>query len=298
MTSPISVNHPWLSRGQQVEVAGHSLFVMDEGHGPALTLLHGFPTSAFDFHRVWPELTRCHRVIVHDHLGFGLSAKPEDYSYSLMEQADMAVMLWRQLGVTSTHLLAHDYGTSVATELVARHVRGILPVSIESLTLSNGSVRLDLAHLTTLQKILRSPLAGPWLAHLAPWPLFHSALRKTFAQPDKADEADLRIQWDLLNTRDGLLRLPAISQYLRERTLFRHRWLGSLAQWDRPTHLVWGRQDPIAVAAIAEALAADIPHAQLSWLEGVGHYPMLEAPEPWAETVLTWLKTVPTPTRS
>lgn len=297
MGLPGNIIHPWLRQGRLLKIAGHEIFVREEGEGPTLTLLHGFPTSSLDFHRVWPQLTRHHRVIVHDHLGFGLSSKPSTYSYSLVEQADMALMVWRKLGVESTHLVAHDYGTSVATELVARHVRGLLPVGLDSLTLSNGSVRLDLAHLTPLQKILRSPLAGPWLAAIAPWQVFRRALRNTFAQPDRADEDDLRTHWQLLQDHGGLKCLPAISYYLRERELFRSRWLDSLPLFDRPAHLVWGRQDPIAVEAIAEVIRAQVPGASLTWLEGVGHYPMLEAPEEWAQAVLTGLPPVQTPAR-
>jgi pimeloyl-ACP methyl ester carboxylesterase len=73
-------------------------------------------------------LAKSRRVIVHDHLGFGLSDKPAEYSYSLMEQAAYAVGVWRKLGIRRGHLLANDYGTSVATELLARHVRGMLPI--------------------------------------------------------------------------------------------------------------------------------------------------------------------------
>ena len=102
-----------------------------------MVILHGYPTSSYDYYKVLPELSKHYRVIIHDHLGFGFSDKPLDYSYSLLDQADLALQLWQQLGVKKTHLLAHDYGTSVATEIIARNNNHELTIEIEKLTLCN-----------------------------------------------------------------------------------------------------------------------------------------------------------------
>jgi pimeloyl-ACP methyl ester carboxylesterase len=82
--------------------------------------------------------------------------------------------------------------------------------------------------------------------------------------------------------------LPAISSYLDERTRFRERWIGALRKLDLPAHVLWGRRDPVAIPAIAEALAETIPGARLTWLDELGHYPMLENPTRWAENVLSF----------
>src|SRR5690606_10999721 len=84
------------------------------------------------------------------------NTKHLDYSYSLIEQADVALMLWRQLGITSAHVFAHDYGTSVATELLARWNRGLCAIELRSMTLCNGSVHIKLASLRVVQKLLLS----------------------------------------------------------------------------------------------------------------------------------------------
>ena len=67
---------------------------------------------------------------------------------------------------------------------------------------------------------------------------------------------------------------------------FRERWVGALEHLDIPAHILWGRRDPIAVPAIAEALAGEIPNARLTWLDEEGHFPMLEAPDKWAAAIL------------
>jgi pimeloyl-ACP methyl ester carboxylesterase len=92
-----------------------------------------------------------------------------------------------------------------------------------------------------------------------------------------------------LNHNGGRERLPAISSYLDERVRFRDRWTHALIAYDGPAHVLWGRRDPVAVPAIAERLASDLPRAELRWLERLGHYPMLEDPHAWARTVLAFL---------
>lgn len=53
--------------------------------------------------------------------------------------------------------------------------------------------------------------------------------------------------------------------------------------------MVWGRQDPVAVPAIGQQVADETPDARLTWLEGLGHCPMVEDPDAWAAAVLGFL---------
>src|SRR5262249_8882332 len=116
----------WQAAGRPIATAAGTVFARMDGAETAepLLVLHGFPTASSASPLAIPLLSKIYRVVVPDPLGFGLSDKPKGYSYSLIEQADAALEVWRALGIDSGHLLAHDYGTSVATELVARHIRG------------------------------------------------------------------------------------------------------------------------------------------------------------------------------
>lgn len=277
----------WRRRGDVVRVFDREVFFVDSGgSGPVLLLVHGFPTSSFDFHEVFDPLSESFRVIVHDHPGFGFSAKPTDYSYSLLEQAEYAAELWWQLGVRRAHLLAHDYGTSVATELVVRRERSSLPIQLESLTLSNGSIHLEFAKLRLSQRVLRNRWTGPLLARLAGRRFFERRLRALWGDPERVEAEDLEALWCGLEHGGGRRLLPRISGYLEERVRFRRRWVGALERLDLPGHVLWGRRDPIAVPATAEALAAEIPRARLTWLEDAGHFPMLEVPGEYVASAL------------
>ncbi len=281
----------WAEAGQRVEVHGFQHHVVTRGDPSrdALLLLHGFPTCSLDFHQVLPALAQDWFVVVHDHLGFGLSDKPTSYSYSLVEQAEQALGVWEQLGVGRGHLVAHDMGTSIATELLARRQRGGIPVTLESVTFCNGSMRLDLAELTWPQLVLKHRRWGPWLARLSTEAFFKRRLRKVLADPGRLDDEELSSAWAALLHGGGRERLPAISTYLDDRIRFLPRWWEALGSLDLPCQVLWGDRDPVARPAIAEAVAAQVPGSELRWLPGVGHYPMLEAPETWAEAVLAFV---------
>lgn len=281
----------WRARGQFVRLLGRTVFAVDAGPRAAepILLLHGFPTSSFDFHLALARLADGRRVIAHDHLGFGFSDKPTDYSYSLHEQADVALMIWQKLGVTRGHLIAHDYGTSIATELLARRERGLCPVEILSLTLTNGSVHRELAHLQPSQRILQHKSWGPLFARLANKLIFRLQIRRILGDGASVSDEELDGMWAGIRHDDGHLRLPEISSYLDERIRFRERWIGSLTRFDRPAHVLWGHQDPIAVPLMAETITAEIPTAKLTWLKDLGHYPMLERPSEWADAAAGFL---------
>lgn len=281
----------WQAQGRQVTVHGRRVFVVERGQPdrPAVVILHGYPTSSHDWSRVLVQLSASYRIVVHDHLGFGLSEKPTDYSYSLVEQAEIAVGLWRQLGIDRAHLIAHDYGTSVATEILARAERQPWGITFESLTLSNGSVHIELAKPRLIQHLLANPTLGPTVAQLASFSTLKRNFTRIIATKGALEDHDLRTIWELIEREDGRARLPQISRYLDERRKFWHRWIGALTRLEFPTLVLWGDQDPVARNVIAEALAGEIPGARLQWLTGVGHYPMVEVPDRYGAAVLGFL---------
>jgi pimeloyl-ACP methyl ester carboxylesterase len=270
----------WRRRGQMVRVRGVGVFVVDagpreDGRAP-IVLLHGFPTSSYDFHRSLGALSAARRVIALDFPGYGFSDKPPDYSYSLLEQADAVEVVLRELGVARAHLIAHDMGTSVATELCARREAGLLTLELASLVLMNGSVHIELSKLRLTQKLLLTPIVGPLFARLASRRLFKRQMRRIFGQRSIVDDQELDDLFALIRIGDGHLRLPQLMGYVPERYKFSRRWIGALERFDLPALILWGARDPVAVLAIGERLAVEIPRARLVRMDDLGHYPQLE----------------------
>ena len=111
----------WRDRGRTEDVGGRRIHVFTrEGSDPLLLLLHGFPSSSYDWVPLL-ERENEHAVIAFDCLGFGLSGKPAKHEYSLFEQADIAEELVRRHAAgRPVFIVGHDMGTSVASELMAR----------------------------------------------------------------------------------------------------------------------------------------------------------------------------------
>ncbi len=95
-------------------------------------------------------------VLAFDFLGFGLSEKPTDHEYTLAWQADAAEELVAREGSPPVFVVAHDMGTSVATELFARQLEGRAKIEISGALLFNGSMLLHRASPTPGQKLLRT----------------------------------------------------------------------------------------------------------------------------------------------
>jgi len=284
----------WKQKGEFINVFERSVFVIDsntltdtsKNAKEVLVVLHGYPTSTYDYYKVLPDLAQKYRVIMHDHIGFGFSEKPLDYSYSLIEQADVALQLWKQLGLKNVTLLAHDYGTSVATEILARDNKEELKVHIQKLILCNGSMHIELSQLRTIQKLLKNKWTGKWVAKLTNYPIFRKNLRNVFFDKNKVSEQELQDMWFQLEYNQGRKVIHLLSNYINERYYFWHRWIGALKETRIPTKIVWAKNDPVAVAAIAELLATEIPNNTLHWIENTGHFPMLENAQEWSKHIL------------
>jgi pimeloyl-ACP methyl ester carboxylesterase len=217
-------------------------------------------------------------VVLFDFPGFGLSAK-RDRAYSLFDQADTVEALAVELGLGSVVLVTHDMGDSVGGEVLARSLDGTLPFDVSRRVLTNGSIYLDLAHLTDGQKFLESlpdaqlpEGAGPDVTGLA------AALRATLAPEATVSDAELFVHAELIAHQGGNRLLPRLIRYLSERRVHEARWTGAIERHPAPLTIIWGDLDPIAVWPMAERLHAARPDATLVRLDGVGHYPMLEEP--------------------
>jgi pimeloyl-ACP methyl ester carboxylesterase len=273
----------WRARGRFIETPDGRVWMMDTGGaGETVLVLHGFPTSSWDFAEVIDLLAQRRRVVAFDFLGFGLSDKPPEFGYSLFEQADVAIQVARAAGLERAHLFSHDMGTSVVTELLARDERRMLPFGIQSFVLMNGSVHQEMASLTLGQRLLKSPLGGAF-AKVSSRAVFIAQMKRVFGRP--VAEEDIEGMWDLLAREDGALRLPQIIRYTTERALYRRRWIGALERTRIRALVAWGRRDPVALFAIAEQLQREIATATLEVWDDLGHYPQVEDPARVARTI-------------
>jgi pimeloyl-ACP methyl ester carboxylesterase len=279
----------WWQRGEHVTLelsdAEREVFAARAGEGPAMTLLHGFPSSSHDWAKAAPALAAAHTLLAPDFLGFGASEKPVEHSYSLSEQADLVQALWTHEGVETTALVAHDYGVSVAQELLARAAEGALPVELRSVHFLNGGVYPDLHRPQPLQTALLDPEQGPRISELVTEDLFVAGLQPTFAPgyDAAADSVDI---WASMSRGGGERIGHLLIRYISDREQHGARWTAALESTPVPLGFVWGMLDPVSGAHMAERIRERLPGAPFTALEDVAHWPPLEAPERVAAAIL------------
>jgi pimeloyl-ACP methyl ester carboxylesterase len=267
----------WGRRGHPEEFRGRRIHCFHRpGEGPLLLLLHGFPTCSYD----WRELIALEpnrAILAFDFLGFGLSDKPRDHDYTLAWQADLTEELVRRHGGGPVHLVAHDMGTSVATELLARDIDGQLGVELAAAVLFDGSVIIERASLTPGQKLLRSRL-GPLLAQLSSSTFFRQQLGSVFGKEHPMSAEEGADQWALMRFKGGGRIAHKLIGYTFERVRHAERWHGSVRDWPGPLSFVWGLQDPVATTHVLNGLRDLRPKAPVFELPELAHYPQIEDP--------------------
>jgi pimeloyl-ACP methyl ester carboxylesterase len=268
----------WRARGRQYLHRGHPIFFVEEGSGPALLLIHGFPTASWDWTGLWAGLTARFRVIAPDLIGFGFSAKPRAYEYTLADQADLCAGLLRERGIDAADVLAHDYGDTVAQELLARSNEGQGSLALRSVCFLNGGLFPETHRPRLVQKLLISPI-GPLVGRLLTRSSFDRSFCAVFGPRTKPAREELDAFWRLVSEGGGLRVTHRLIRYMEERRTHRERWVGALQRSRVPLRVVDGALDPVSGAHMVARYRELVPDPDVVLLPDIGHYPQTEAPE-------------------
>jgi pimeloyl-ACP methyl ester carboxylesterase len=240
-----------------------------------ILFIHGFPSAAWDWHYQWQHLAKDYQLISLDLLGYGLSDKPVKHQYSLLEQANIIEALLAAQGVSRCHILAHDYGDSVAQELLSRQPSKSL--SILSLCLLNGGLFASHHRPLFAQKLLKSPLGGLAARFMSKKSLSKS-FSEIFGKDTPPEPQDIDILWKLLEHNKGMRVIPKLLTYIDERSVHGERWKKAMIETSIPLYFINGVQDPISGQHMLDYYREVIPNPQTAALN-VGHYPQIEAPQ-------------------
>jgi pimeloyl-ACP methyl ester carboxylesterase len=306
MTTP----ETWRQAGRVHVHRGQEVFYIEQARMPgapaALVLIHGFPTSSWDWHKVWDALgKKFDRVIAIDMMGFGFSSKPARYDYSIFDQADLHERLLAFLGVERIHVLAHDYGDTVAQELLARHAERhegvplpaptrIVPapaparevgaraptgegVRVDSCALLNGGLFPETHRARRIQKLLLTPL-GPLLSRLMSRRGFYRSFAAIFGPRSQPTPDELEDFWSLIRRDGGHRIMHRLIRYIPERRANRERWVGALQRTRVPLRVIDGPEDPVSGAHMVQRYRELVPNPDTVTLPGIGHYPQTEDP--------------------
>ncbi|MEM6413640.1 MAG: alpha/beta hydrolase [Pseudomonadota bacterium] len=245
---------------------------------PTLLLIHGFPTSSWDWSALWPHLQTDFHVVALDMLGFGLSDKPANHRYSLFEQADFQEAVMEHLGLSEAHILAHDYGDTVAQELIARQNEHQLSFSIKSAVFLNGGLLPSEHRPLLIQKLAASPL-GALVSAVFTRDKLKASFDEIFGPETKASDGEIAAHWKLITENGGRRVMHRLMQYIPERRRHGERWVAALKDTIIPLRIIIGAEDPISGSHLFKAYQKELPGSDGVLLENIGHYPHTEAPQ-------------------
>lgn len=285
-----------LPKSRFTVIEGARIHYTDEGKGPVIVLLHGSSGSLRTYDRVVPRLVaRGYRVIRYDEPNMGLSGPAPQtlYDRPLYPVIVLEGILAR-LGVHSASLVGVSSGGAAAFFFAARH-----PDQVERLVLSNTPMgRADGKGMALSRDLARelarsTPAMGRKSKIYRPLSYWQAFFRFYTGEPDRAPPVLLAQYYDM-NRREPVPDRLTMVEALDDAA-------GVTAALDAitaPTLLLWGARDPVLPPEKAAELQQALRNTQVSTLmmPDVGHYPPLEVPERFADSVLTYLQSV-TPVR-
>jgi pimeloyl-ACP methyl ester carboxylesterase len=269
----------WRSGGTYEAVGGRRVFTRRSGaEGEVLLCLHGFPTTSFDYHKIWDALAERFSPVAFDMVGYGFSDKPADFGYTTFDQVDVLQRLISQMGIERLHILSHDYGNTLVQELLARREEGKATFEIASICFLNGALFPETHRPIFAQKLLIGQL-GALFGRFIPDAVFKKNLSKVFGPETQPSEAEFDDYVALFKHNGGKRIAHRLIRYMRERQVYRERWVDALHLIDAPFLMINGSADPVSGAHLVERFREVVPEQKnIVELDGVGHFPHVEAP--------------------
>jgi pimeloyl-ACP methyl ester carboxylesterase len=240
------MKNQWLDKSEYpfnpnyFEVNGHKLHYIDEGQGHVLLFVHGTPSWSFDFRNVIQNLKTSFRCIAIDHIGFGLSDKPEHYDYSTINHSRTLEKFIVEKQLQEITLVVHDFGGPIGLNFAIHH-----PERIKNLVILNSwlwSAKADPDYIK-LSKILRSPLLPFLYRYLNFSPRF--VLPQSFGDKKISGKTLKNCTKPFANASERNGTLAFAKSLLNDQDWFEEIWNKRGAISAKPTLFIWGIKDPV-----------------------------------------------------
>lgn len=270
----------WKQNGNYFDFDENKIFYQTlKNKSEILLCLHGFPTSSFDYHKIWNELSQKFSLVAYDMIGYGFSNKPKKFDYTTFAQVDILQGLIEHLNINKLHILAHDYGNTITQELLARDEEKRLNFKIETICFMNGALFPETHKPILAQKILISPI-GSLFGKLIPDSKFRQSLASVFGKNTQPTREEFDDFMKVFQYNDGRRISHKLIRYMTERQKYRSRWVGALERMTQPFRFINGLEDRVSGKHLVERFREVLPHQNdIIELEGIGHFPHFEVPE-------------------
>lgn len=267
------------------DINGQKLHYIDEGKGEIILFVHGTPSWSFEYRNVIKSLKSDFCCIAFDHIGFGLSDKPEHYDYSTQNHSRTFEKFVCEKQLENFTLVVHDFGAVIALNFALQY-----PEKVKNIVVLNAwlwSSKSDPEY-TKMSKILKSPLLPFLYRYLNFSPKF--ILPKSFG--DRKISNKLLKQYTRpfadKTQRNGTLAFA--KSLLNDQDWFEELWSKRETITAKPTLLLWGMKDPILKSNYLDKFESGFHNSTTIQLKSSGHFPQEEQPEIVAKEIAKFAK--------
>ena len=289
---------PVAPQGRFIDASGIRTFIIDEGGGEPLVLIHG-SGAAIDGHLTWyrtiEALSPAFRVIAFDQIGFGRTDMPADRRYrNRLERTPHAIALLDALGIEGACLVGHSEGGFIATRIAIER-----PDLVSRLVIvTSGATSPALGGGKDGGWSRASVEAYDYAAQTVDEETFVRASRRSRATEDARFDSILRANYRLAvetGNIDLFLDLPASETDPAEYVKLQEEWLfPHLDALHLPTLLVWAAEDETVPVERGLALMALLPCADFHLFGSARHMVMHDRAEDFARLLSSWCHDRPT----
>lgn len=281
----------WLDRSEYpfasnyFEINEHKLHYLDEGQGETVLFVHGTPSWSFDFRNVIKRLSPGFRCVAIDHMGFGLSDKPEHYDYSTQNHSRTLEEFVRKKNLDKLILVVHDFGGPIGLNFAIQY-----PEKVKSLVILNSwlwSNRED-PDFIRLSRILKSPLLPFLYRYLNFSPRF--ILPQSFGDHKISKHLLKQYTRPFAHKTERNGSLAFARSLLNDQEWFEELWRKKEAISTKPVLFIWGMKDPVIKSRYLDKFVSGFPDSKIFRMKTSGHFPQEEEPERVAEAIFDFLR--------
>lgn len=285
------MNTQWLDKSEYpftsnyFDINGQKLHYIDEGQGETILFVHGTPSWSFDFRNIIKKLKADFRCVAIDHMGFGLSDKPEHYDYSTQNHSKTLEQFVLEKQLDNITLVVHDFGGPIGLNFAIQH-----PDKIGNLVILNSwlwSSKDDPDYLK-LHKILKSPLLPFLYRYLNFSPKF--ILPKSFGDHKLSTRLLRQYTRPFADKTQRNGALAFARSLLNDQDWFEELWSNRHAISKKPTLFIWGLKDPVIKPHYLDKFISGFTNSKTIRLETSGHFPQEEQPEIVTKSILDFMK--------
>ncbi|MDP0496827.1 MAG: alpha/beta fold hydrolase [Verrucomicrobiota bacterium JB024] len=259
-----------------LETPAGRVHYVDEGAGEqAVVFVHGNPTWSFFYRNLILGLRDKFRCVAIDHLGMGLSDKPQSFSYRLADRIDHLDTLIRTLGLKQFHLVVHDWGGAIGTGAALRHLDKLGRIQIMNTAAFRSS------RMPWTIGLCRVPALGEFFVRACngfAGSATRMAVTKKLPPAVKAGYLHPHRNWhDRVAVARFVQDIPMSPSHPSYATLLGiEEQLSKLAA--HPMQMIWGMKDFCFDKSFLDEWCRRFPQAQVHRLDSADHYLLEDEP--------------------